>query len=83
MKVDEFTVDAPNVEYSEEHITSKYEYGNTKLVQGEGGKWVVKPWKESFEFRTKRKVPKLGVMLVGWGGNNGTTLTAGVLANKL
>lgn len=21
-------------------------------------------------------------MLVGWGGNNGTTLTAGVLANK-
>jgi len=24
----------------------------------------------------------LGVMLVGWGGNNGTTVTAGVLANK-
>jgi hypothetical protein len=23
------------------------------------------------------------VMLVGWGGNNGTTLTAGVIANKL
>ncbi len=23
------------------------------------------------------------VMLVGWGGNNGTTVTAGVLANKL
>ena len=22
------------------------------------------------------------VMLVGWGGNNGTTVTAGVLANK-
>ena len=22
------------------------------------------------------------VMLVGWGGNNGTTLTAGILANK-
>lgn len=30
-----------------------------------------------------QKVPKLGVMLVGWGGNNGSTLTAGVLANKL
>nr|KAG5686073.1 hypothetical protein BaRGS_030688 [Batillaria attramentaria] len=28
-------------------------------------------------------VPKLGVMLVGWGGNNGTTVTAAVLANKL
>ena len=23
------------------------------------------------------------VMLVGWGGNNGTTVMAGVLANKL
>ena len=28
-------------------------------------------------------MPKLGVMLVGWGGNNGTTVTAAVLANKL
>lgn len=34
-------------------------------------------------FRTERKVPRLGVMLVGWGGNNGTTVTAAVLANKL
>lgn len=34
-------------------------------------------------FRTVRKVPRLGVMLVGWGGNNGTTVTAAVLANKL
>jgi len=28
------------------------------------------------------KVPKLGLMLVGWGGNNGSTITAGILANK-
>jgi len=28
------------------------------------------------------KVPKLGVMLVGWGGNNGTTFTGGLLANQ-
>ena len=33
--------------------------------------------------RTERHVPKLGVMLVGWGGNNGTTVTAAILANKL
>jgi myo-inositol-1-phosphate synthase len=31
---------------------------------------------------TDRRVPRLGVMLVGLGGNNGTTFTAGVLANK-
>lgn len=33
--------------------------------------------------KTDIKVPKLGVMMVGWGGNNGTTVTAGLLANKL
>lgn len=27
-------------------------------------------------------MPHLGVMLVGWGGNNGSTFTAAVLANK-
>ena len=31
---------------------------------------------------TYMKVPKLGIMLVGWGGNNGTTFTRGLLANK-
>lgn len=29
------------------------------------------------------KVPKLGLMLIGWGGNNGSTVTAALLANKL
>ena len=32
--------------------------------------------------KTDTKVPRLGVMLVGLGGNNGTTFTAGILANK-
>lgn len=31
---------------------------------------------------TLRHVPKLGVMLVGLGGNNGSTFVAGILANK-
>lgn len=38
---------------------------------------------EDLVFRTKSTVPRLGVMLVGWGGNNGSTITAGILANKL
>lgn len=32
--------------------------------------------------KTQKAVPRLGVMLVGLGGNNGSTFTAGVLANK-
>lgn len=43
--------------------------------------WEVKEYNHSI--KTEQKVPKLGVMLVGWGGNNGSTFTAGILANKL
>lgn len=43
----------------------------------------VHPSATRFTFRTARQVPRLGVMLVGWGGNNGSTLTAAVLANRL
>ena len=37
----------------------------------------VVPKKEVYTFKTQRKVPKTGLMLVGWGGNNGSTTTAG------
>lgn len=43
----------------------------------------VVPEKVEIEIQTKRKVPRVGLMLVGWGGNNGTTVTAAILANKL
>ncbi len=43
----------------------------------------VNPITTEMTFRTERRVPRLGVMLVGWGGNNGTTVTAAVLANQL
>ncbi|XP_042297832.1 inositol-3-phosphate synthase 1, partial [Sceloporus undulatus] len=49
----------------------------------ENGVTKVKPSSTRLTFCTERHVPKLGVMLVGWGGNNGTTVTAAVLANKL
>merc|ERR1719254_45846 len=73
-------VDSPNVNYATDVIESKYDYQSTHLEQ-EGDTLVAKPITTQYEFRTKRKVPKLGVMLVGWGGNNGSTVTAGILAN--
>ena len=39
----------------------------TTIVEGS----IVKPVETKMQFRTERKVPKLGVMLVGLGGNNG------------
>lgn len=82
MLIQDFAVDSPNTQYTEEHITSRYEYQSTQLSQGPNGKWTVKPTTTTYEFRVQRQVPKLGVMLVGLGGNNGTTLAAGILANK-
>jgi len=72
-----FVVNSPNVTYSEDEIVAQYEYNVTKV---EGN--VATPTVEKFTFKTQRKVPKLGVMIVGIGGNNGSTLVASVLANK-
>jgi len=38
--------------------------------------------KTQISFKTQLSVPKVGVMLVGLGGNNGTTVTGAILANK-
>ncbi|KAK7805172.1 hypothetical protein U0070_004298 [Myodes glareolus] len=78
----EILVDSPDVVYSAEAIEAHYEYRTTR-VSREGGVLRVQPTATRFTFRTTRQVPRLGVMLVGWGGNNGSTLTAAVLANRL
>ncbi|CAM9564696.1 unnamed protein product, partial [Phaeothamnion confervicola] len=72
-----FEVVSPDVEYTADTITAKYRYQNT-LVEGTR----VTPVTQTLTFRTDRKVPRLGLMMVGWGGNNGSTVTAGILANK-
>uniref|UniRef100_T1IYC1 Inositol-3-phosphate synthase n=1 Tax=Strigamia maritima TaxID=126957 RepID=T1IYC1_STRMM len=45
--------------------------------------WAVTPRQMEVNFVIERKVPRVGVMLVGWGGNNGSTVTAAVVANSL
>lgn len=42
----------------------------------------VTPETVSFKISTERNVPKLGLMMVGWGGNNGSTITAAFEANR-
>lgn len=79
---DLFVVNSPNVEYTEDTIKSKYTYRTTDVVKNADGKYVAAPKETLYDFKVDRKVPKVGVMLVGWGGNNGTTVTAGIIANK-
>eukprot|EP00249_Psilotum_nudum_P013746 c24485_g1_i1 orf=215-1747(+) len=85
MFIDSFKVESPNVKYSEDCIHSIYRYETTELVHEKRDgryQWFVRPKTVEYEFKTSTKVPKLGVMLIGWGGNNGSTLTAAVIANK-
>lgn len=77
-----FTVNSPNVVYTDREIRSKYTYRTTAVSQGSDGKFVATPKETLYDFKVDRKVGKTGMMLVGWGGNNGTTVTAGIIANR-
>ncbi|KAG5483813.1 hypothetical protein GH5_05659 [Leishmania sp. Ghana 2012 LV757] len=76
-------VKSDKVRYTPDAIESQYEYATTRVSHGADGAVEVEPVTQRLMFRTARKVPRVGVMLVGWCGNNGTTVTAGILANKL
>lgn len=79
---DRFTVKSPNVIYTDSEIKSTYTYHTSKVEKQADGTYVVEPLTTVYDFKTERKVPKVGLMLVGWGGNNGTTVTAGIIANR-
>jgi len=76
-------VASPNVHYTPEEIVSDYTYETTRVTKAANGRLIAENLKAELTFHTQRRVPKTGVMLVGWGGNNGTTMTAGILANRL
>ncbi|GAB1313998.1 Myo-inositol-1-phosphate synthase [Madurella fahalii] len=77
-----FTVNSPNVVYTETEIRSKSTYRTTEITRGEDGTYIATPRETVYDFKVDRRVPKTGMMLVGWGGNNGTTVTAGIIANR-
>ena len=82
MLTSSFNVDSKNVECKDGEMISTYSYETSKIVPSSQGISIV-PYTQKIHFKTDTKIPKLGVMIVGWGGNNGTTVTNGILANKL
>ncbi|PFH58242.1 hypothetical protein XA68_13991 [Ophiocordyceps unilateralis] len=77
-----FVVNSPNVSYTDAEIRSRYTYRTTAVHADVHGNLVATPREVRYDFKVDRRVPRVGVMLVGWGGNNGTTVTAGILANR-
>lgn len=73
---------SPKVHVDDDFIETDYEYQTSHVKRSAAGKLQVHPETTSLKIRTARHVPKLGVMLVGWGGNNGSTLTAALEANR-
>ena len=79
---DLFTVESPDVTYTDSEIKSRYIYRTTAVTKSSNGQYVASPKETVYNFKVERKVGKTGMMLVGWGGNNGSTVTAGILANS-
>ena len=75
------TTSLPGIErkITNDHIEVNYQ---TRFALFDEESMSSKPVIQEKKIRTDTRVPKLGVMLVGLGGNNGSTFTAGVIANK-
>jgi myo-inositol-1-phosphate synthase len=68
-------VNSPDVQYTDDEIISNYRYETTRVDVDHNGNLVATPKVTEYTFKTKSKIPKFGLMLVGWGGNNGSTGT--------
>lgn len=66
------------MEKAAEFIINKYQERFTLIGEDDKPKNVL----ADHELKTQAKVPLLGLMMIGLGGNNGTTVTCGVLSNK-
>ena len=77
-----FRVNSPNVQYTSDRIVSRFMYEDTSCEVTPSGEVVVTPSTTQYTFTTSTAVPRMGLMLVGLGGNNGTTVAASILANR-
>lgn len=75
-------INSSNVEYTKDSIVSKYNYNTEIVTKNQEGELIITPKTELYQFRTETTVPKLGMLVVGWGGNNGSTITGAIVANK-
>mmetsp|Transcript_10158 Transcript_10158/g.37807 ORF Transcript_10158/g.37807 Transcript_10158/m.37807 type:complete len:511 (-) Transcript_10158:203-1735(-) len=75
-------ISSPTVQITDEHIISNYTYRTTQVESQENGQISVTPVEQKYVFKTQKRAPKTGVMFVGLGGNNGTTVYGAILANQ-
>lgn len=81
--VPSFVVDGNHVNHTDQFIEAHFPYSTTSVISHHPSEpaRVVRQVRD-FVFRTDKHLPRLGVLLVGLGGNNGSTLLASMLAHK-
>lgn len=80
--VNEFDVVNDDVKITDDgFMETNYGYQINRCVVKDGKAKVV-PQTQNFVFRTDTTVPKMGVMIVGLAGNNGSTLYGSIIANR-
>ena len=71
----------PSAKHTEKDITATY-LSQTSVMTESNGFYTPNLKTTEYTFKTNSVAPRLGAMFIGLGGNNGTTFTAGILANK-
>jgi myo-inositol-1-phosphate synthase len=72
-----------NVKIENDFLYADYSHELTTVkLDSSSNTYLAESQNHLYSFKTDLRVPKLGLMLVGWGGNNGSTLTASIIANR-
>lgn len=72
----------PNLQVKDHHLYTEYVHEKPVIIKTAADKFTLNSEHQKYLIKTDLKVPKLGLLLVGWGGNNGSTVTASLIANK-
>lgn len=74
-------VESEDVVHHQNFIFSEYNHRTTSLTHG-APTMSVKIESTKYHFKTDKEVGKVGLLMVGFGGNNGSTILGGIIANR-
>lgn len=76
-------VNSPHVQNDGIYLKSRFQYRRNKIENSPDGSISVTPMTYNYLFKTQLKPKKTGLLLVGFGGNNGSTVYGATIANKM
>jgi len=74
-------VNSPNVTNDGENLVTNFEYRRNQITRNKNGVTIT-PQVHNYKFKTQLKPQKTGLLIVGIGGNNGTTVVGATAANR-